>query len=147
MILNAYAVLNAFLALLRLLFGVLVVGIGTKAWLQGRKSITPERRKALEDRGSLLFLMAFLLLGLNLVSWPLLYLLLQSYVPEWPGVMCIYGVTQIGVAAEIEATTTTPGSGRGRGLSRCPGGGQRQRYRAGEHQETRRPLQCVPRSL
>jgi len=99
MILNAYAVLNAFLALLRLLFGVLVVGIGTKAWLQGRKSITPERRKALEDRGSLLFLMAFLLLGLNLVSWPLLYLLLQSYVPEWPAVMCIYGVTQIGVGS------------------------------------------------
>jgi hypothetical protein len=96
MILNAYAVLSAFLALLRLLFGLLVVGLGIKTWLMGRKPMAPEGHKALEDRGSLLFLMAFLLLGLNLVSWPLLYLLLQSYVPQWPGVMCIYGVTRIG---------------------------------------------------
>src|SRR5262249_763476 len=25
--------------------------------------------------------------------------LLQSYVPEWPGVMCIYGVTQVGTGS------------------------------------------------
>jgi hypothetical protein len=36
---------------------------------------------------------------LNLASWPLFYLLLQSYVAEWPGVMCIYGVTQIGAGS------------------------------------------------
>src|SRR5262249_16054841 len=51
------------------------------------------------SRGALLFLLAFLLLGLNLAAWPLLYLLLQSYVPEWPGVMCIYGVTQVGTGS------------------------------------------------
>ena len=33
---------------------------------------------------------------LEVASWPILYLLLQSYVREWPGVMCIYGVTRIG---------------------------------------------------
>jgi hypothetical protein len=33
------------------------------------------------------------------VSWPLLYLLLQSYVSEWPGIMCIYGVTRIGAGS------------------------------------------------
>jgi hypothetical protein len=44
----------------------------------------------------LLSLLAMWLLGLTLIAWPLLYLLLQSYVPQWPGVMCIFGVTQIG---------------------------------------------------
>jgi hypothetical protein len=99
MILNSYAILDAFVSLLRGLAGIVVVVLGLIAWWKGRGLITPESRKALEDRGTLLFLLAFLLVGLNLVSWPLLYLLLQSYVPEWPGVMCIYGVTQIGVGS------------------------------------------------
>jgi hypothetical protein len=99
MILNSYAVLDAFVALLRGLTGILVVVLSLAAWRKSRGPITPESRKALEDRGSLLFLLAFLLLGLNIISWPLLYLLLHSYVPEWPGVMCIYGVTQIGAGS------------------------------------------------
>ena len=99
MILNSYAILDAFVSLLRGFAGLVVVVLGLIAWWKGRGLVTPESRKALEDRGTLLFLLAFLLVGLNLVSWPLLYLLLQSYVPEWPGVMCIYGVTQIGVGS------------------------------------------------
>jgi hypothetical protein len=94
MILNTYAVLLAFVALLRFGLGVLVVGLGVSAWRA--RSVTPEGRETLEDRSYLVLLLALLLVGLNLASWPLLYLLLQSYVPEWPGVMCIYGVTQIG---------------------------------------------------
>jgi hypothetical protein len=99
MILNSYAILDAFVTLLRGLAGLLVVVLGLFAWWKGRGLLMPESRKALEDRGTLLFLLSFLLVALNLVSWPLLYLLLQSYVPEWPGVMCIYGVTQIGVGS------------------------------------------------
>jgi hypothetical protein len=102
MILNSYAVLLAFISLLRLGLGLLVLGVGAGAWrARGRPidvgpAATPEERTALEDRSYLVFLLTLLLVGLNLVSWPLLYLLLQSYVPEWPGVMCIYGVTRIG---------------------------------------------------
>ena len=96
MILNTYAVLMAFVALLRLLAGLLVLGVGLATWRARGRLAAPEGRTVLEDRGYLVFLLAVLLVGLNLVSWPLLYLLLQSYVPEWPGVMCIYGVTQIG---------------------------------------------------
>ncbi len=96
MILNTYAVLLAFVAVLRLVLGLLVVAVGAAAWRSAAAPVTPEGRTGLEDRCYLLFLLALLLVGLNLVSWPLLYLLLQSYVPEWPGVMCIYGVTQIG---------------------------------------------------
>src|SRR3954447_3858665 len=44
-------------------------------------------------------MMAGLLLAVNVLSWPVLYLLLQSYVPEWPGVMCIYGVTRVGAGS------------------------------------------------
>jgi hypothetical protein len=79
--------------------GLLVIGMGVAAWLRQRRPTLPEDRKVLEDRNYLLSLLGLLLLGLNLVSWPLLYLLLQSYVPEWPGVMCIYGVTQVGAGS------------------------------------------------
>jgi hypothetical protein len=96
MILNTFAVLTAFVALVRLLLSLLVLGVGASAWRAGGRPVTPADRTALEDRSYLVFLMAVLLVGLGLVSWPLLYLLLQSYVPEWPGVMCIYGVTQVG---------------------------------------------------
>jgi hypothetical protein len=42
---------------------------------------------------------AFVLVGLAAASWPLLYLLLQSEVPRWPGVMCIQGVLRVGDGA------------------------------------------------
>ncbi len=96
MILNSYAVLDGFLSLLRLLLGLLTVGLGLALWRQQRINPFGEQRQSLEDRCHLLFLMATVLVGLNVTSWPVLYLLLQSYVPEWPGVMCIYGVTRIG---------------------------------------------------
>jgi hypothetical protein len=96
MILNSHAVLLAFVGLLRLTLGLLVLVLGVAAWRAARRPTTPDDRDFLAGRFYLLFLMALLLLGLNLVSWPLLYLLLQSYVPEFPGVMCIYGVTRIG---------------------------------------------------
>jgi hypothetical protein len=94
MILNTYAVLTAFVALVRLVLGGLVVAAGA-AGLRHRTA-TPDDRARDEDRGTLTVLLAVVLVGLNLASWPLLYLLLQSYVPEWPGVMCVYGVTKIG---------------------------------------------------
>src|SRR5262249_12599738 len=99
MILNSYAVLDAFVTLLRLLLGVLVIGMGLVAWQLCWRGPSVEDRTRLENRSYLLYLLAFLLLGLNVVSWPLLYLLLQSYVPEYEaaGAMCIYGVTQVGV--------------------------------------------------
>jgi hypothetical protein len=97
MILNAYAVLDIFVSLLRLLLSFAVIGLGVAAVLQTRAPLTADDRPTAENRTYLLFLIAGLLLGLSVLSWPLLYLLLQSYVPEWGGqVMCIYGVTQVG---------------------------------------------------
>jgi hypothetical protein len=102
MILNAYAVLDAFVALLRLGLGLLVLALGLAAWRTWRRhAFVQEQRTALEDRGYLLFLLGGVLLCLNVLAWPLFYLLLQSYVPEWQGagVMCIYGVTRIGTGS------------------------------------------------
>jgi hypothetical protein len=99
MILNAYTVLDGFATLLRLLLGLLVVGLGVPAWWRWRGALPSERRSFLEDRSYLLFLAAVVLLTVNVLSWPLLYLLLQSYVTEWPGVMCIYGVTRVGAGS------------------------------------------------
>jgi len=97
MILNAYAVLDAFVSVLRLGFGMAVLGLTLFAARHFfRKSMNGETIELFEDRYYLLFMLAGLLLGLNVLAWPLLYLLLQSYVPEWPGIMCIYGVTRIG---------------------------------------------------
>lgn len=100
MILNSYAVLDGFVSLLRLGLGLFVLWLGLSAWRLWRQRMkTEEGRMLLEDRGYLLVLLAGLLLVLNVVAWPIFYLLLQSYVPEWPGVMCIYGVTRIGTGS------------------------------------------------
>jgi hypothetical protein len=96
MILNAYAVLDAFTVLLRFVLGFLIVSLGLPTWYKWRATEEPERRSLLEERSYFIFLLATVLLVLNLASWPLLYMLLESYVPEWEGVMCIYGVMQIG---------------------------------------------------
>ena len=100
MILNGYAVLDGLTALLRLGLAILVIGLAATTWrLRKQSLLAPEARNAFEDRCYLLYMLSGLLLGLNLLSWPIFYLLLQSYVPQWPGVMCIYGVTQIGAGS------------------------------------------------
>jgi hypothetical protein len=108
MILNAYAVLAGLVALGQLLAGALVVALAVPAWRRARSVPGPERRAWLEDRGYLLLLLAVLLVVMNVASWPLLYLLLESYVPEWPGVMCIYGVTRIGAGSPGSAAYLPP---------------------------------------
>ena len=99
MILNSYAVLDGFVGLLRAVLALAVLGLAVIALLGWRRARQPEDRKALEDRCYLLFLLAGLLLLLDVLSWPLFYLLLQSYVAEWPGVMCVYGVSRIGTGS------------------------------------------------
>lgn len=94
MIFNAYSVLAAFVGLVQAVLGVTVAWIAFSA-LRARRAAGPVA-DASEGRLPLLRLMAIVLLGVSLASWPLLYLLWQSYVPQWPGVMCIQGVTRIG---------------------------------------------------
>src|SRR5579885_2571782 len=99
MILNAYAVLDAFVSLLRLGLGLSILYLGAFAWRTWRRNRESVNGPSSEDRLHLLLLLAGVMLWLNVLSWPTFYLLLQSYVPEWPGVMCIYGVTRIGTGS------------------------------------------------
>jgi hypothetical protein len=98
-ILNSFAILALFLSIVRLVLALLVIAWGIRFCLQGCRVLSPEDRRERENQFYLLFLGGPLLLALNLVSWPVLYLLLHSYVAEWPGVMCIYGVTRIGAGS------------------------------------------------
>jgi hypothetical protein len=95
MILNAFSALDAFFCLLRLLLagGVVVIAVHLL------RAASAPNVKVWEDRSYLLMQTSLVLLGLNVISWPLLYAVLQSYVPQWKGVMCIYGVTQIGAGS------------------------------------------------
>jgi hypothetical protein len=99
-ILNAYAVLDAFVSLLRLGLALPVVWLACAAWQTWRQAaLAPDARKALEDRCYLLYLLGCLSLALNVLSWPVFYLLLESYVTEWPGLTCVYGVTRVGAGS------------------------------------------------
>jgi hypothetical protein len=96
MVLNGYTILSVFFCLLRLLLSLVVVGVGLSSWRLSRRPLPPDQTETVENRSYLLFLSATVLIGINVASWPILYSLLQSYVQEWPSVMCIYGVTKIG---------------------------------------------------
>src|SRR5262249_30171685 len=96
MLLNSYGVLDAFVASLRIFAGLLTLGLGVSVWWGCRATPATDSEPIPEGRTHLLFLLAFLLLGLNIACWPLFYLLLQSYVGEVRGAMCIYGVLRVG---------------------------------------------------
>jgi hypothetical protein len=96
-ILNSYAILDLFLSLFRLGLGLMTCWLAFSAWKSWRLIPTDYTKwQALEDSSYLVYLLSGLLLILNVLSWPILFLLLQSYVSQWPSVMCIYGVTRIG---------------------------------------------------
>jgi hypothetical protein len=90
-ILNPFSVVAAFAAALRIVLAILVVVVGARAL---RRSAA-----ASDERYHLLLSLGMTLVGLGVVSWPLLYLVLESYVGAWPGVMCVQGVTRIGTAS------------------------------------------------
>jgi len=96
MVLNGYTILGLFFCVMQLILSVVVVSVAWSSWRLSRSTPDPDHTTAIENRSYLLFLSATVLIGVNVVSWPILYFLLQSYVKEWPSAMCIYGVTQIG---------------------------------------------------
>jgi hypothetical protein len=97
MILNTYALIDALLCLPRLVLGLLVAVFALALYVRSRGSADdPARREAFERGYTVLVLTAATLALLVVASWPLFYLLLQSYVGEWPGLRCVYGVTRIG---------------------------------------------------
>lgn len=94
MILNTYTVTVLFAAVLTC---ILAVPLSVSAfrlsgrWGQGGS----EERSDLENRAYLLLTVATAVLSIKLLSWPFLYVTLQSCIPDVPGAMCIFGVTRV----------------------------------------------------
>lgn len=95
MITSGYVTLAGFLAALQLAAALWATAVGLRN-LVARTTADDEAVERLESRTYLAGLLGYLLLGTSLASWFVLYLLLDSFVPQWKGAMCIYGVTQIG---------------------------------------------------
>ena len=77
------------------------IGAGTLVWAvraARRRPGTSDRdaAAALEERRAPAPLAGGALVVLALVSWPLLYLTLESLVPLWPEAMCVQGVRRVG---------------------------------------------------
>jgi hypothetical protein len=90
MILNGLTQFSLASAALRLLLCAVMIGAAVLSW---RRRSNPDARHGAEVLATML---ALLMGGLALLSWPLYFATLQSYVDQWPGTMCIYGVLHVG---------------------------------------------------
>jgi len=95
LILNVLTLTVIFTSFLTLV--LLIVGAGSTLLLRSKEKEQDGREyeTSVENRLYLAFLLvaaALLCRGLN---WPLFYLMLQSFIPDVPGAMCIFGTTQV----------------------------------------------------
>ncbi|MDM7996359.1 MAG: hypothetical protein QUT30_11845 [Acidobacteriota bacterium] len=95
MILNPFALTALFVGVISLL---LIAASVVSAFYFSRRmkqGADADERATAKDRVHLSFLLIATAFILRLASWPLFYILLQSYIPLIPGAMCIFGVTQV----------------------------------------------------
>ncbi len=95
MIINIYTLIMLFIAFLSLFLGGFLVSLTFKTLLGFEPHIPLEAKGKFEQRGYLIFLLACVALFVRMLAWPWFYFMLQSFVPEIPGAMCMFGVTQI----------------------------------------------------
>lgn len=91
MILNTFALLAILAALLELALGGALAVLALRA-LRRRRT----EAHGVDERLPLLGHLSTVLLLVAALGWPLLYALLDSYVPSFRGVVCIQGVTRVG---------------------------------------------------
>jgi hypothetical protein len=96
MLSSGYVALGAFVSALQFAAATWAMVVGLQAWLSRNGHRPDAASDRLEGRTYLAALLGYLVLGLSLISWLVLYLVLDSFVPQWPGAMCIYGITQFG---------------------------------------------------
>lgn len=95
MIINVYTFIMLFAAMVSLVIGAIVLPLSCKLAINWGKEKNIEAKERLERTGYLVLLIACVILAVRMASWPFFYLTLRSYVPEIPGAMCMFGVTQI----------------------------------------------------
>lgn len=95
MILNALSITLVFIGLLSALLAIWGGMTSILLYKKWGTSSTSEERTALEERSYLVLLIMVVGLSIRLISWPLFYATLQSFIHEIEGAMCIFGVTRV----------------------------------------------------
>ncbi|WP_295101269.1 hypothetical protein [uncultured Candidatus Kuenenia sp.] len=95
MIINIYTIIMLFIAAVSLSLGGVLLFTTLRAILAFDALVPLESKTKYEQKGYLIFLIACVVIGIRMLAWPWFYFMLQSFVPEVPGAMCIFGVTQI----------------------------------------------------
>jgi len=95
LILNVLTLTVIFTSFLTLV--LLIVGAGSSLFLRSKEKEQAgrEHETSIENRLYLVFLLVAAALLCRGLSWPLFYLMLQSFIPDVPGAMCIFGTTQV----------------------------------------------------
>lgn len=96
MILNTLAILGLLVGSVRACLALFLFLASIRLARRWPTTSGADDRSLLEARLYSLGFVGLVLVMLDVVAWPLFYLLLASFVPYWPDVMCVYGVTQIG---------------------------------------------------
>src|SRR3989339_1426869 len=95
MIVNIYTLIMLFVAIFSLSLGGFLFLLTIKTLLSFKTTVPLEDKSKFERKGYLVFLLACVTLSIRMIVWPWFYFMLQSFVSEVPGAMCMFGVTQI----------------------------------------------------
>jgi uncharacterized membrane protein YiaA len=95
MILNVFSITEIFIGLISLILMIWACIFSLILVVRWKASSTVEDKSEVEKRSHLVLLVAVVVLGIRLFNWPLFYTVLQSFVPDIDGAMCIFGVTQV----------------------------------------------------
>ncbi|MEK7296307.1 MAG: hypothetical protein AAB069_00270, partial [Planctomycetota bacterium] len=95
MIINVHTIIMLFVAFVSVALGGYLLYATIRAILAFRGILSSETKARFEQKGYLIFLVACVVLFVRMLIWPWFYFMLQSFVPEIPGAMCMFGVTQI----------------------------------------------------
>ena len=95
MIVNIYTIIMLFVAILSLSMGGFLFLLTIRTLISFETTIPLEDKSKFEQKGYLVFLLACVTLSIRMIVWPWFYFMLQSFVSEVPGAMCMFGVTQI----------------------------------------------------
>ena len=95
MILNVFSIIEIFIGLISMILMAWGGSLALILAIRWRSASTVEEKSEIEKRSHLVLLVAVVVLGIRLFSWPLFYATLQSFVPDIDGAMCIFGVTQV----------------------------------------------------
>ncbi len=95
MIINIYTLIMLFVAFLSLCTGGYLFYATVRILSQPETIVPLDAKSKFEQKSYLIFLLACVVLSVRMLAWPWFYFMLQSFVSEVPGAMCMFGVTQV----------------------------------------------------